>query len=256
MISPKIKIELERQYFFGRLPEFTQRLKPKEVSVHPCFNCLRETEDIVNKEYWKKFPKPLYHWYEMCDAENKEIMKFLKEKKPKNILELGCGSGRIINILLKDKSIKEIFAIDKDKKIVEIVRPYFKNYKNVHIINKEVKDFLEKNRDFDLILIMMNTFGNIDNLEIMKLIAKHSKNLIFTVYDREHWKERKAIYEDRGHRDFYIKDKDYYFNDCWIKGLKSKSYTEENLKKMCEQIGKKYEIRKISTLLFLVHIYS
>jgi len=256
MISPKIKIELERQYSFGKIPEFTQRLKPKEVSIHPCFNCLRETENAVNKGYWKKFPKPLYYWYEMCDAESKEITKFLKEKKPKKILELGCGSGRIINILLKDKSIKEIFAIDKDKKIVEIVRPYFKDDKNVHIINKDVKDFLEKNGDFDLILTMMNTFGNIDSLEIMKLVADHSKNLIFTVYDRKYWKERENFYKDRGHTDFNIKDKNYYFNDCWIKGLKSKSYTEEDLKEMCEQIGKKYEIKKISALLFLVHIYN
>jgi len=256
MINPKIKIELERQYSFGKLSEFTQRLKPEEVSIHPCFNCLRETENAVNKGYWKKFPKPLYYWYEMCDAESKEITKFLKEKKPKKILELGCGSGRIINILLRDKSIEEIFAIDKDKRMVEIVKPYFKNYKNVHIINQDVRNFLEKNRDFDLILTMMNTFGNIDSLEIMKLVADHSKNLIFTVYNRKYWKERKKIYENRGHRNFDIKDEDYYFNDCWIKGLKSKSYTEEDLKKMCEQIGKKYKIRKISTLLFLVHIYN
>lgn len=256
MINPKIKKELEEQYPFGKLPELNQRLKPEEVSIHPCFNCLKETENAVNKGYWKNFPKPLYYWYEMCDAESKEIIKFLKEKKPKKILELGCGSGRIINILLKDKSIKEIFAVDKDKSMIEIVKPYFKDNKNVHIINQDVKDFLEKNGDFDLILTMMNTFGNIDSLKIMKLVAKHSKNLVFTVYDRKYWKERKKIYENRGHRNFDVKDKDYYFNDCWVKGLKSKSYTAEDLKKMCKQIEKKYKIKKISTLLFLVHIYD
>jgi SAM-dependent methyltransferase len=169
---------------------------------------------------------------------------------------LSCGSGRIINILLEDKFIKEIFAVDKDKSMIEIVKPYFKDNKNVHIINQDIKDFLEKNGNFDLILTMMNTFGNIDSLEIMKLVAKRSKNLIFTVYDRGYWKERKNIYEDKGHRDFDVKNKDYYFNDCWVKGLKSKSYTEEDLKKMCEQIGKKYKIEKISTLLFLVHIFE
>jgi hypothetical protein len=89
MINPKIKKELEKQYPSGKLPELTQRLKPEEVSIHPCFNCLRETEEAVNKGYWKKFPKPLYYWYEMCDAESKEITKFLKEKNPKkNIVKL------------------------------------------------------------------------------------------------------------------------------------------------------------------------
>ncbi len=256
MINPKIKKELEKQYPNRKIPLFTNRLKGEEISLHPCFNCLRETENAINKGYWKKFSKPLYYWYEMCYAESKEIMRFLKEKKPKKIFELGCGSGRIINVLLKDKYIKEIFAVDKDKRMVEIVKPYFKDKKNIHIIHQDVRDFLKKDGDFDLALTMMNTFGNIDSLEIIKLVAKHSKNLIFTVYDRKYWKDRKEIYEDRGHRDFEIKNKDYYFNDCWIKGLKSKSYTEEDLKKMCEQIGKKYKIRKISRLLFLAHIYE
>ena len=256
MIDPKIKEELEGQYSLGKLPELTKRLEPEEISVHPCFNCLRETENAVNKGYWKDFPKPLYYWYEMCDAESKEIMKFLEDKKPKKILELGCGSGRIINILLKDSSIEEIFAVDKDNRIVEIMKPYFEGNENVHIVNQDVRDFLKNNGDFDLALTMMNTFGNIDDLEVIKLVANHSKNLIFTVYDRKYWEERKTIYEDRGHGDFKIKNRDYYFNDCWVKGLKSKSYTEEDLKKICGQIGKKYKIRKISRLLFLVHIYD
>ncbi|MBU0959428.1 MAG: class I SAM-dependent methyltransferase, partial [Nanoarchaeota archaeon] len=206
-----VKEELKKEYLSGKLPELTNRLNSQEISIHPCFNCLRETENAINKGYWKEFPKPLYYWYEMCDAESKEITKFLKDHKPKKILELGCGSGRIINILLKDNTSKDIFAVDKDKRMVEIVKPYFKDKKNVHIINQDVRDFLEKNGNFDLALTMMNTFGNIDSLEIMKLVAKHSKNLLFTVYDRKYWKERKVIYEDRGHVDFSIKDKDYYF---------------------------------------------
>ncbi len=81
MINSNIRRELEEQYPSGKLPEFTKRLNPKEVSVHPCFNCLRETENAVDKRYWRKFPKPLYYWYEMCDAESKEIIKFLRQKK-------------------------------------------------------------------------------------------------------------------------------------------------------------------------------
>ena len=140
--------------------------------------------------------------------------------------------------------------------MAKIVKPYFKDNKNVHIINSGVKKFLRTKDNFDLAVCMMNTFGNIDDLEIMKLIAKNSKNLIFTVYDKKYSKYRKKIYEDRGHKDFSFEGGDYFFNDCWIKGLKSKSYTEDELKSMCEEIGKKFRINKISTLLFLVHIYS
>ncbi len=254
-MKAEIKAELEKKYE-KEIPIFTNRLKDEDISLHPCFNCLRETEIAVNKGYWKKFPKPIYYWYEMCDAEGKEIAKYLEELKPKKILEIGCGSGRIINLFLDVDYPKQIYAVDKDKLMIDTVKPFFKDNKDVHIINQDVKDFVKKNGNFDLVICMMNTFGNIDSLELMKLIAEHSKHLIFTVYDKEHFKLRKEIYIDRGHQDFSAKDDTYYFNDCWVKGLKSKSYSKEELNKMCEFIGKKYEIRKISTLLFLVHIYG
>ncbi len=256
MINQKIEKVIKKQYNSENLPEFMYRLKSEDVRNHPCFNCLKETENAVNKGYWKSFPKPLYYWYEMCEAESKIIEKFLKENKPKKILEVGCGSGRILNILLKDKSVKEIVAVDKDIRMVEIVKPYYQDNNRVHIINQDIRHFLDKNEKFNLTLTMMNTLGNIDSFETMKLITKHSKDFIFTVYDKKYWEERKKIYENRGHRDFNIKNKDYFFNDCWVKGLKSKSYTENDLNNMCKKIGKKYKIKKISTLLFQIHIYE
>lgn len=53
----------------------------------------------------------------MCQAEQDELNKFISESHPKKVLELGFGSGRIINIFLKHKYKKTIYAVDKDSKI-------------------------------------------------------------------------------------------------------------------------------------------
>lgn len=255
-MKSKILKKLVVQYSDKKIPKFTYKLDKQEISSHPCFNCLRETELAVNRGYWKKMSKPIYYWYEMCDAESKDIKKYLRKLKPKTILEVGCGSGRIINILLSIKYPKKIYTVDSDSRMVKIIKPLFKKYKNVYIINKNVKIFLKTKKKFDMAICMMSTLGNIDNLKILRQIASNSKNFIFTVYDKKYYKLRKDIYLSKGHKSFLVKDKIYYFRDCWIKGLKSKSYTKEELEHICKSTGKKFKIKKISRLLFLVYIYS
>lgn len=255
-MDSRIKKELEKQYSNSKIPEFTYRMSDEEISSHPCFNCLRETEIAINKSYWKKFSIPVRYWYEMCDAESREIKKFISKLKPKTILEIGCGSGRAINILLSIKYQKKIYAVEKDSKMVKIVKPLFRRFNNVFIFNKEARDYLNQKIKFDLTVCMMNTFGNIDDLKLLKLIAEHSQNFIFTVYDQKYYKLREKIYLSKGHRKFLVKNKTYYFNDCWVKGLKSKSYTKKELQKICRFVGKKFKIKKISKLLFLVYIYE
>lgn len=251
----KISKKLNKNYG-GELPSFLKRLDGEKISEHPCFNCLRETELAVDKGYWKKYRAPIRYWYEMCDAESKELKKIINKTKPKTVLEIGCGSGRIINILLHGSCPAEIFAVDKDLKIINIIKPHFEKFKNVHIINRDILEFLKEKKKFDLSLSMMNTLGNIDNQNILKSIASHSKNLVFTVYDKKYYKLRKEIYASKGHKGFTIENETYYFNDCWVKGLKSKSYTKEELKEMCKSTGKKFKIKKISKLLFMAHIYD
>jgi SAM-dependent methyltransferase len=245
----------------GTAPEFLRRLSENEISNHPCFNCLRETEQAVEKGYWKKFSKPLFYWYEMCQAERDELTKFMRKFQPKTILELGCGSGRIINIFLKFSYKKIIYAMDKDQKIIKIIEPLYKNIKDLHIIHDSIDNFLNKKKvRFDLAVLMMNTVGNIDDQKILESIARNSTHFIFTAYDQRFYKLRNAIYRSKGHRKFFVKNKTYYFNDCWVKGLKSRSYSRKELDAICKNIckgtSKKYEIKKISKLLFWVHIFE
>ena len=237
-------------------PEFIKRLDENDITPNHCFNCLMETEKTIKKGNWKKFSKPIYYWYEMCDAEGKEIKRYVKKIKPETVLEIGFGSGRTINVLLEDKNDKKIYAVEKDIELFKIVKPLFESFNNVYLFQENVNKFLNGDMKYDLTFAMMNTLGNIDSLETMRLIANKSKHLIFTLYDQKHYKLRKEIYESKGHNDFFEKDKNYYFNDCWVKGLKSKTYSKKEIKDVCKAIGKNFTIKKISKLLFLVHIYD
>jgi len=239
-----------------KIPNFISRLNKKEITSSQCFNCLRETEKAIEKGYWKKFSKPMYYWYEMCDAEKREIIKYIDKYKPKTILELGFGSGRILNVLLKAKYNNKIFGVEKDSKIFKITKPLFKKSKNVYLFNENIDKFLERKTKYDLTIGMMNTIGNIDNLKLIQKIVLRSKQFIFTVYDRVYYKLRSNIYKSKGHINFFEKNKNYYFNDCWAKGLKSKSYSKTEIENICKLIGKKYQIKKISKLLFWVCIYD
>ncbi len=256
MIEKMEKIELIEKYWKHKLPDFYRRLDAKLISTNPCFNCLKETEITVKGSKWKTLPDQIKFWYEMCDAENRELRKFLNEQKPRKILEVGFGSGRIINIILSIDYSKEVFAIDKNKSLFEIVKPLFESHKNVHLLNVDLLTFLKSSETFDLAVCMLNTLGNFSNeKEALKLLASKSKQIIFTAYDKSSSDLRTPIYKSKGHIDFVIKDCTYYFNDSWLTGLKSRSYSGKELAELCRSTGKDFIIKKISKLLFWVHLY-
>ncbi len=245
--------ELIKKYPEKKLPEFYKRLPTEAISPDPCFNCLKETEITVQKGGWQELPEPLKYWYEMADAESRELKKFLEEKKPKRVLEVGFGGGRIINTLLSARHPKKVFAVEKNKKMFETIKPFFESRKEVHLFNEDALDFIKKSEEFDLTVCMMNTLSQISG-ETFKEIAKKSKHFIFTVYDKSAYKLRAKIYKSKGHKNFELKDCTYCFQDPWVKGLESKSYSLKELEDICKITGKHYSIKKISKLLFLVHL--
>ncbi|MEK6942676.1 MAG: class I SAM-dependent methyltransferase [Nanoarchaeota archaeon] len=253
-MNPKTVDGLRKQYA-SSLPSFYNNLSDNEISAHPCFNCLYETEKTVLNGDWKKLPAPIRYWYEMCDAESKFLSKFLSKNKPKTILEVGCGSGRIIRIILEIDYAKKIYAVDKDSKMVNLTKPLFKSQTDVHIENDYVEKFLQKHQKFDLIICMMNTLGNIDSQKTFESIVTSANHVLFTVYDKKYYHLRQKIYISKGHKDFSIKNQAYLFNDSWIRGLKSRSYTKEELTELCKKTNKEFTIKKISKLAYLVHIH-
>lgn len=224
---------------------------------HPCIKCLIESENSISSGNWRKLPEKLLPWYEMLIAENLEVTRLLKKLQPKKILEIGCGAGRIIDGLLKIDYAKDIIAVDKNRIMADYAARRFSGVENIKVLNRDAGDFILKSEEkFDLIISMMNTLGNINNIELLKKLMKKTCNLLFTLYDKDFYELRKEIYLSKGHKDFIVKEGNYYFFDDWAHGLVSRSFFREDIEKICEKLKVPYKIYKISKLLFMVQLWQ
>lgn len=95
------------------------------------------------KKLFKKYnfsPKKRLGQYFLISK--KEVRKILKEanfKKNEIVLEVGAGTGNL-TIPLAKKS-KKVIAIEKDEKLIKILKEKLKNFKNVKIIKGDILKF-------------------------------------------------------------------------------------------------------------------
>ncbi|MBI2019788.1 class I SAM-dependent methyltransferase [Candidatus Daviesbacteria bacterium] len=90
---------------------------------------------------------------ELSKKELNFINSFLNKTKGRYILDIGVGSGRIIDNYLKESSAKEIYGVDWAKSMVEFCRNRFKNDRRVRSIKvcNISSEKLPFNQKFDFI---------------------------------------------------------------------------------------------------------
>lgn len=71
----------------------------------------------------------------------KKIEQATMLKKEDTVLEIGAGFGNLTQVLAQ--KAKKVIAVEKDKKMVEILKEKFKDFKNVEILEGDVRDLLE-----------------------------------------------------------------------------------------------------------------
>ncbi len=114
---------------------------------------------------------------------------FLKDyvKDRDNILDLGCGNGRLFE-LIKDRKISYV-GIDSSKKFIEIAREKYKNYTNVRFLVGDALKTKFKDNDFDSIysIALLHQIPSkkyrLKFLEEAKRILKDKGFLILTVWN-------------------------------------------------------------------------
>ena len=86
--------------------------------------------------------------------------------KNKTIVEIGAGYGSLTKAIAS-VGPKKIFAIEKDKKLVSLLKNKFKNHNNIKIFNCDILDIIEKNK------LEQNTivFGNLPYNMSTKILA-------------------------------------------------------------------------------------
>jgi len=113
----------------------------------------------------------------MSDAEyekitNREIVNVARG----NVLIAGLGIGMILIPLLKDKGVKKITVVEKEKDLIDLIFPKIKKHdksNKLEIIHSDINDLeLPKEQKFDVIYfdIWDNVCG--DNYEQMKNLKK------------------------------------------------------------------------------------
>jgi SAM-dependent methyltransferase len=89
--------------------------------------------------------------------------EFLPGNKEAKILDLGCGSGYLVNFLIQS-GYQNVLGIDNSIEQVE-----FASKKGLPVIQANALDFLKENRDFDLI-ILTDVIEHLKKDEIIDLL--------------------------------------------------------------------------------------
>ena len=73
-----------------------------------------------------------------------KIIKIGNINENKTVMEIGCGYGNLTKAIALKKP-KKIFAIEKDKKLADLLKNKFINTNNIKIINRDVLSIIKEN---------------------------------------------------------------------------------------------------------------
>lgn len=120
------------------------------------------------------------------------ILKYLKNKNYKNCLDIGCGTGYLINKLSLDIN-SNFIGIDPSKKNINFAKKSFPKFKFIET-DLESYNTTEK---FDLIISIMafNHIGNLDSAfkKVCKFLNSGG-NLLLIVPNYDYYKEKRHDY--------------------------------------------------------------
>ena len=85
-----------------------------------------------------------------------KIIKIANINDSKTVIEIGAGYGSLTKKIV-NMNCEKIFAIEKDEKLIPILKELFKNQKNIKIINDDIFNIINKKK-FDHNTIV---FGNL-----------------------------------------------------------------------------------------------
>lgn len=203
LVKENVLLEKDKLYFVSSnfimnvkiLSDSLMRNYSKEFffrNKYDLYNTLTATakDDKITKKVNKIMDdwiiKKLNDWYskfyDLQNKEYKEIKKILSSlESPKNMLEIGCGTGRLTFKLAKD--FKKIVAIDEKKVNIDYCKKLSKT-KKIQFLHSTAKDF-KSNKKFDVIFFSwMGLHYHEDYDEIIKHLKKFlSKKGVIIIFD-------------------------------------------------------------------------
>lgn len=121
-----------------------------------------------NKTMADDIPCPYYFLF--------KILRFLKKKKFKSFIDLGCGSGRIIDFINKNFTNKNIVGVEYFDQQYNYSKKIFKKSKNISIIKSDFTKLNFRKNIYDVYFISAPFKNKKDFLKFMEKITKIKKN--------------------------------------------------------------------------------
>lgn len=216
-----------------------------------CLGCFLESEQTLNSDKWKSYSGERRLWYEMLTHEHEAIAQYVKDMKPKKIIEVGCGPGRLLEFLRTHSELngfEEIMGVECNHDMYEKAFDRFKGvmppFRVMELEVRPLDNPLPYSEDhFDFCINAMNIVGWQENESAwLQEMLRCSRSLFFSVYKRGHEQERIKMYKTRGHE---ISELGVHLDDnrqivlgdaAVIPGVTSRAYSVEEVEALCTSV--------------------
>lgn len=178
-----------------------------------------------------------------------------------NVLELGAGYGRVVKELAAN--CKSIVGIDISEESVLLGREYLKDVPNAEVIAMDVNN-LSFEQKFDVILCLQNGLSAMsimsqDKIEKILGTVTSGGKVFFSTYSEKFWENRLLWFQEQAEKGLLgeldlekTKDGIIICKD----GFKAITYTANDLRKIGEFSGYKYEIEEVDESSLFLIIYK
>lgn len=212
------------------------------------------------KEYYKKvrWKDNLYkltkHYEDYLAKEVEYIISNVDKKS--NVLEIGCGSGRVINKIAP--LAHKVIGIDNSQLQLEDSKKLLSSHSNVELRLMGGKNILFKDSSFDTVLMLFNLLGNLsekDKIKILKevkRVTKNGGNILVSVYS-----ENAAPYQMEwyGHLGLKIASVTENFVSFRFKNIQvsAERFTKKKLTELFAKADLDVEIHDLAEFTYMCH---
>lgn len=166
LIADSLPKKIRNSYLFFKLAK--QIFDLPEILYEFRDNFKKGLYDDLSIFYKKNSPYQLERTSKYSDINSKhinQIISLIRKEKPKSILDVGCGTGHLINLIEKENYNKFISALDYD-----------------------IPDFIKNNKQYQ-------SFEG-DILKNLKVFDNNSFELVICTHVLEHIKNPKLVFRD------------------------------------------------------------
>lgn len=191
----------------------------------------------------------------------KSEIDFVREsiKGKKNVLELGCGYGRIMRELAS--SVGSITGIDLSSESIELAKRYLSDSTNCHAIQMDATK-IDLPKNFDVVLCLQNGLSAISSGEPFALMEQCLEMLIpggeayFSTYSPKFWEHRIAWFKEQADKGLLGQLDEELTRDgeiVCVDGFRAITYSEVDFVEMARRTGHPYQTVEVDqSSLFLI----